>query len=176
MKAVRSVFIGAASVLLATTTAIAAPVARIVCIPSSAPTTPTGAQPINSSDVIANLSYFDIALTPSNNTGSSSSGAGAGKTTFQTAEFHLALSKFAEFVDASFDKCIVATTLADGNKVDYTLALVAIQSIAAVGQSPHNPTDTPAAYTDLVLQFGGISVRTTSGPDDGGSGGSTSKN
>jgi hypothetical protein len=176
MKAVRSVFIGAASVLLATTTAIAAPVAHIVCTPSTS--SPTGAQPINSSDIIASLSFFDIGITPSNNTGSSSSGAGAGKATFQTAEFHMSLSKFTEFVGAAFDKCFVDTLLADGNKVQYSLILVSIQSIAAIAQSPHNPTDTPAAYTDLALQFGGISVKTISGSDDGGTSGnrSTPKN
>jgi hypothetical protein len=173
MKALRSLFIGAASVLLATTTAIAAPVAHIVCTPSTS-TSPTGSQPINSNDITANLSYFDIGITPSLNIGSSSSGAGAGKVTFQTAEFHISLSKFAEFIGASFDKCNVFTTLADGNKVDYALSLVAIQSIAAVAQSPHNPTDTPAAYTDLVLEFGGILVKTTSGSDDGGTSGTGS--
>jgi hypothetical protein len=180
MKAVRSVFIGAASVLLATTTAVAAPLAHISCVPSGTPTNPTGAQPINSSDITSNVSYFDIGLAPTLNISGTSSGAGSGKVTFPTAEFHISLSKFAEFIGAeTFEKCTIDTTLADGNSVQYTLTLVALQSIAAIAQSPHNPTDTPAAYADLVLQFGGVSVKTT-GSDDGGTsgsdGGSTPKN
>lgn len=122
----------------------------------------------------AKVSYYNIGITESTPIGSQSSGAGAGKVTFNPLVLHMSLAKFTSFsalVGTDISACTLTTNLADGESVEYDFKLVAIQSINAIARTPKTTGDLPARYTDISLEYGALQVKTSGGDDDGGTDG-----
>lgn len=154
-------WIGAAALLLfAGKAAWAAPIGTISC---------TGA----ASTLSARVSFYSLAtpITPA----SQSTGAGAGKITFQNAEIRVSLSKLNDFLAAAqsatpLSQCTLVTTAPGGVSATYTLGLVAIKSVSATASAGLLPI-TGAAYAVVELEYGTLSVTISGGSDDGGSAG-----
>jgi hypothetical protein len=124
----------------------------------------------NQGSVAFNVSYFNLGISESN--ASSSSGAGAGKVTFQPLVVHAALSSFETLFEQTvsgghFSNCTLTTQASNGDHVQFTMQLVAVDSVNAIAssatsQSPHY------AYVEAHLLYGGIQVSEPNGADDGG--------
>jgi type VI protein secretion system component Hcp len=114
------------------------------------------------------VSFFDVGV--SSGTGSASSGAGAGKVTFQPFVVHVPLSHFTSLYQAvvagtHFSTCTLTTQDSSGANIEFVLSLVSIQNVNAVassaaGESPRY------AYVKAEMQFGGITVQTSAGAND----------
>jgi Type VI secretion system effector, Hcp len=138
--------------LCAASSAYAAPVAKVSCT-SSAQT------------LTFNVSYFDLGVTSSASTGSSSSGAGAGKATFQPLVVHTSLAQFQSLFTAAttgsvFASCTLTTTKSTGEAIEFTLKLVTVTQVDAIA---HSTTADATAYTQATLEYGSVEV--TSGSD-----------
>ena len=127
-----------------------------------------------------NVSYFTFGVATPTNIGSGSSGAGAGKVTFEPLEVHAALSTFASLVDAAstgvaFQSCTLSTTFGDGSQAEFEFRPVVISSLTASANMPgHNGE--PARYTDVNLVYGAVQVKSSGSGDDGGTSGSSGWN
>jgi hypothetical protein len=121
-----------------------------------------------------NVSFFDIGVSNSLSTGSESGGAGAGKVTFQPLVIHTALSTFTSLWQVAaegshFTTCTLKTQDSSGGNIEFTLNLVAVQSVNAIASSAGG--DFPRyAFVKADLEFGSIQVRTSGAVDDGGAG------
>jgi hypothetical protein len=146
MKFNRSTLLGLASLTLLGATIAHAAVGQLSCTS-------------NTSTINANLSFYDLGLSNTLNIGSQSSGAGAGKVTFNPLEIHTAVIS-----------CTL-TAKTNGEAVEYKFSLVAISSLDAIARSPRTAEDKPASYLDVKLIFGAVEVKTSAGTDDGGSSG-----
>ncbi|HVW69835.1 MAG TPA: type VI secretion system tube protein Hcp [Steroidobacteraceae bacterium] len=120
-----------------------------------------------------NVSFFDIGLANPTDVGSSSSGAGAGKVTFQPFVIHAALSSFPKLFEAAatgthFSSCTLTTQDSSGGSMEFRLSQVLVQSVNAIASSAtsHAPR---FAYVKADMAFGAVEVRTSTGVDDGGS-------
>lgn len=119
-----------------------------------------------------NVSYFTFGLQNPISIGSASSGAGAGKVTFQPLEVHAALSTFESLVSTASDgthleSCSLVTRLSDGTRATFLFKLLAVQSLTVVASSTGNHSD-PAQYTDIQFLYGSVQVTGAGGTDDGG--------
>jgi hypothetical protein len=162
MKFNRTTLLGLASLALSSAAAHAAAVGQLSCTS-------------NTATITANLSFYDLGLANTLNIGSQSSGAGAGKVTFNPLEIHTAVINFAQFFQAeqngaAFSSCTLSAKT-NGEAVEYKFSLVAISSLDAIAQSPRTAEDKPASYLDVKLAFGAVEVKTSAGTDDGGSSG-----
>jgi hypothetical protein len=127
----------------------------------------------NQGNLAFNVSYFNLGVSESSSSSSSSSGAGAGKVTFQPLVVHAALSSFETLFEQTvsgghFSTCTLTTQASNGDHVQFTMQLVAVDSVnaiasAATSQSPHY------AYVEAHLLYGAIQVSAPNGADDGGS-------
>lgn len=147
----------------------------LVSIAQSAHAVPVGTLTCSTStdELKFNVSYFTFGLLNQDSIGSSSSGAGAGKVTFQPLEVHAALSTFGSLVSTASDgthleSCSLTTRLADGTRATFLFKLLAIQSLTVVASSTGNRTE-PAQYTDIKFLYGAVQVTGAGGTDDGGS-------
>jgi hypothetical protein len=162
MKLNRSTLLGLASLTLCGATIAHASVGQLSCTS-------------NTSTITANLSFYDLGLSNTLSIGSQSSGAGAGKVTFNPLEIHTAVINFAQFFQvaqngATFSSCTLSAKT-NGEAVEYKFSLVAISSLDAIARSPRTAEDKPASYLDVKLAFGAVEVKTSAGSDDGGSSG-----
>ena len=160
MNRTRCLLLGLSSILLFGSSVAHAAVGQLTCTS-------------NSSTITGNVSFFDLGLVNNPNIGSQTSGAGAGKVTFNPLEIHTSLVNFQQFFQAlatgaAFSSCTLAVR-ANGNHIDYTFKLVAVASVDAIARSPRTDRDQPASYLDVKLNYGAIEVNTNSGGDDGGS-------
>lgn len=147
--------------LSAATSAYARPVGTLNC------TTSAG-------QIKFNVSYFNFGVQNTLSIGSASSGAGAGKITFQPLEVHAALSTFSSLLPALstggvIQSCLLNTTMGDGSPVEFEFKLVALASLNAVASMPAQNSE-PARYTDANFEYGAVEVRSAGGTDDGGTG------
>ena len=113
----------------------------------------------------ANVSYYDVGLTQPVGIGSGSSGAGAGKVTFNPLHIHTSLANFVAFFEAAatgaaFSACTLTSRVGVNGTIEYDFKLVAVSSVDAIGQDTHADQDGPAAYTDVKLVFGALQVHT----------------
>ncbi len=146
----------------------------VLCASTAAYARPVGTLQCSSSNgqVKFNISYFTFGLANATNLGSQSSGAGAGKVTFQPLEVHAALTTFASLADTAsqgvpFQSCILSTTFRDGSEAQFEFKLVVISSLAAsASMADHNGE--AARYTDINFEYGAVEVKTSSNLDDGG--------
>jgi hypothetical protein len=117
-----------------------------------------------------NVSFFTFGLDQSQNIGSQSGGAGAGKVQFQPLEVHAALSTFATLAPAlnkPFESCKLTAKENDGSQTEFEFKLVAITALtAAASQAPQDGD--PARFTDVQLEYGAVEVKSAGGSDDGG--------
>jgi len=150
--------------------------ALALCCPSIALARPVGTLSCtgSTSQVKFNVSYFDFGLTNPADSGSQSSGAGAGKVTFKPLEVHAALSTFASLAEAAangtaFQSCTLTTTFNDGSQTEFEFRLLLISSLTAEASMPAQANE-PARFTDVQFQYGAVEVKTTGGSDDGGTG------
>ena len=146
-------------VVIGATAAYARPVGTLECTSSNG-------------QVKFNISYFTFGLANTLNIGSQSSGAGAGKVTFQPLDVHASLSTFASLADIAsaggyFQSCALTTTFRDGSATEFDFKLVAIQSLSASASMPGHFGEA-SRYTDVNLIFGAVQVKTNSSQDDGG--------
>jgi hypothetical protein len=123
-----------------------------------------------------NVSYFTFGLEQTLNIGSQSSGAGAGKVQFSPLELHAALSAFQPLVlptaqGQAFDNCSLVMTEKDGSSTEFDFKLVAVNSLTVAASSSAQDGN-PAKYTDIKLEYGAVTVKSSGGADDGGTGGS----
>ena len=121
-----------------------------------------------------NVSLFDIGVSNTTSIGSSSSGAGAGKVTFQPLVIHTALSNFTSLFEVAangshFSSCTLTTRDSTGGNIEFLFNLVTVQSVNAIVSSAtdHSPR---FAFVKADMEFGGIQVRTAGTVDDGGAG------
>ena len=159
MKFNRSTLLGLASLVLCGASVAHAAVGQLSCTS-------------NTSTVTANISFYDLGLSNALNIGSQSSGAGAGKVTFNPLEIHTAVINFSQFFQAAsnggtFTSCTL-TTKTNGDTVEYKFSLVSIASLDAIARSPRTTGDKPASYLDVKLNYGAVEVKTANGTDDGG--------
>lgn len=150
--------------------------ALAVCFSSLAFARPVGTLTCTSStdQVKFNVSYFTFGVAQPLNIGSQSSGAGAGKVTFQPLEVHASLSTFGSLVDAAsngvaFQSCALTTRFSDGTQSEFDFKLVAISSLTA-SASRFPDRDDAARYTDIQFEYGAVQVKSSGGDDDGGTG------
>jgi hypothetical protein len=165
--------ISAVSLVLGSGVAHASTLAHFSCQNYSS--LPGAAQPIDPTDVTANASAFDISLVNTETSGSQSSGAGAGKVTFQTAQLTVGLSNFRELSlrvadGGTFQTCTLSAKLDNGNSIQYIFRSVIFTSVAAVASSAVNQSQPDVAYATLTLSHGGLFIRRSTGSDDGGTG------
>lgn len=146
----------------------------VLSIAQSAHAVPVGTMTCSTAtdEIKFNVSYFTFGLQNPSSLGSGSSGAGAGKVTFQPLEVHAALSTFESLVSTAsngthLESCTLATRLADGTRATFLFKLLAVQSLTAVASSTGNRTE-PAQYTDVQFLYGAVEVKGAGGPDDGG--------
>ena len=159
MKTVRGFAFACALLLSAASVASARPVGTLACTGS------TG-------QIKFNVSFFTFGVEDPLNIGSQSSGAGAGKVTFQPLEVHAALSTFASLVGPAtegkdFQSCILTTAFGDGAQSEFEFKLVVISSLAAAASSPAQQGE-PARYTDVKFEYGAVEVKSSGSGDDGG--------
>ena len=145
-----------------------------LCIAQSANAVPVGTLSCSTAtqEIKFNVSYFTFGVAEPTSTGSSTSGAGAGKVTFQPFDVHAALSTFGSLVDPASEgthivSCTLTTTFSDGTQATFVFRELAIQSLTAVASMTGNRTD-PARYTDVQFVYASIEVKDAGGSDDGG--------
>jgi hypothetical protein len=115
-----------------------------------------------SGSLTSNVSSYDIGLAQSSNIGSASTGAGAGKVTFNPIDIHVPLAEFSTFLPfvedgRLFTTCTLSHTT--GNRTtEYEFKPVAISSLDAIGGSG---ADSNVSYADLKLVFGQLLVQTS---------------
>jgi hypothetical protein len=165
--------ISAVALVLSSGVAHASTVAHFSCQNYSS--LPGAAQPIAPTDVTANVSAFDISMVNTETTGSQSSGAGAGKVTFQTAQLTVGFSNFKEFSlrvadGGTFQTCTLYAKLDNGDSIHYSFRSVIFTSVAAVASSAVNQSQPDVAYAALTLSHGGLFIGRSTGNDDGGTG------
>jgi Type VI secretion system effector, Hcp len=146
----------------------------VLCAAQLAHATPVGSLTCSTATAESkfNVSYFSFGVETPATTGSSSSGAGAGKVTFKPFEVHAALSTFDTlFVPASsgthIESCTLTTTFPDGAQATFVFRDVFIESLTAFATMTGNAND-PARYTDVQFEYGSVEVKTAGGSDDGG--------
>jgi hypothetical protein len=162
MKLLGSFSAAVCALALSSSLAYAKPVGTLTCSSSSA------------GQLKFNVSYFNFGVQNALDIGSQSSGAGAGKITFSPLEVHASLSTFASLMapaasGATFQSCILNTTLSDGSRAEFEFKLLAIKSLDAVASMPAQANE-PARYTDVNFIYGAIEVRSPGSADDGGTG------
>lgn len=145
-----------------------------LCLAQAANAAPVGSLSCttNTGDIKFNVSFFTFGVTQTLNLGSSSSGAGAGKATYQPLEVHAALSTFATLLvpavqGVAMQSCTLTTTLSDGSAATFEFKPVAIKELTAVGEKT-GTNETPAQYTDVQFEYLNVEVKTAGGTDDGG--------
>jgi hypothetical protein len=126
----------------------------------------------NNGDIKFNVSFFTFGVAQTLNIGSGTSGAGAGKATFQPLEVHAALSTFATlFLPAvqgvAMQNCMLTTAMTDGSTTTFEFKPVAIKMLTVVAEKT-GTTETPAQYVDVQFEYLDVLVKTTGGTDDGG--------
>lgn len=164
MKRLGTLAVAVCAVALASSSAYARPVGTLTCTGSSG-------------QVKFNVSYFNFGLQNALDIGSQSSGAGAGKVTFQPLEVHASLSTFSDLVGpaasgTAFQSCLLNTSLNDGSRAEFEFKLVVIASLNAVASMPAQNNE-PARYTDVNFRYGAVEVKSAGGADDGGTGTAT---
>jgi len=165
MKRLGSFSVVVCALAIASASAYARPVGTLTCNSSS------------SGQLKFNVSFFNFGVQNTLDIGSQSSGAGAGKVTFQPLEVHASLSTFASLISpaangSAFQTCLLNTTLSDGSQTEFEFKLVAIKSLNAVASMPAQANE-PARYTDVNFEYGAIEVRSAGSGDDGGTGTTT---
>lgn len=131
-----------------------ATVGQLSCVSSNGPT------------ITARISYFDVTQASVINTGSQSSGAGAGKTSFNPFVIHTSLANFTAFAGAQvFQSCTLTPTTAGAN-IQYEFALVAITSVDGIADGRHTDGEEPQAYTKVSFEYAGLKVQSS---NNGGS-------
>jgi len=166
MKCLGTLSVAVCALGLSASAAYARPVGTLTCTSSSA------------GQLKFNVSYFNFGLQNTLNIGSQSSGAGAGKVTFQPLEVHASLSTFSSLMTqaangTALQSCLLNTTLSDGSQAEFDFKLVVIASLNAVASMPAQSNE-PARYTDVNFEYGAIEVRSSGSADDGGTGPSQS--
>jgi hypothetical protein len=137
----------------------AAPVAQMSCS--------SGAQTLT-----FNVSYFDLGATQT--AGSGSSGAGAGKITFQPLVVHTSFAPFQSLFAAAeggshFENCTLTTKNSTGEVIEFLLKLVSVKQVDAIAQSA-TADSARTAYTEVNFEYGTIQVTSPgTDADDGGS-------
>lgn len=165
MKCLGAFSLAVCALALSASAAYARPVGTLTCTGSSG-------------QLRFNVSYFNFGLQNALNIGSQSSGAGAGKVTFQPLEVHASLSTFSSLMSQAangtpLQSCVLNTTVSDGSQAEFEFKLVVIASLNAVASMPAQSNE-PARYTDVNFEYGAIEVRSSGSSDDGGTGSSTS--
>jgi hypothetical protein len=109
------------------------------------------------------VSSYDIGLAQSSSsTGSASSGAGAGKLTFNPIDIHVPLAQFSTFLPfvedgRVFSTCTLSHTTTGNRTTEYEFKPVVISSLDAIGFSGADRGD--VSYADLKLVFGQLLVQ-----------------
>ncbi len=137
------------------------------CLPSLGTLTCTS----SSSSFTAQVSLYKVTVQSSVNIGSQSTGSGGGKVTFSPADVHVSLSKFSELLPilqagTPFQQCTLVSTAGYGASATYTFKLVVFTSVSA--EAATGDGQDPGAYTDVQLEYGGITVSMANPVDDGG--------
>ncbi len=149
------------AILCAVTAAYAAPVAQMSCTSSA-------------STLTFNVSYFDLGVMQTLNIGSSSSGAGAGKVTFEPLVVNTSFVPFQSLFKAAsagtvFEGCTLTTKNSTGEVIEFTLKPVAVKQVDAIAQSA-SADAARTAYTQVTFEYGSVLVTSpSSDADDGGS-------
>ena len=150
----------------------------VLCLAHAANAAPVGSLSCasNAGDIKFNVSYFTFGVTET--AGSASSGAGAGKATFQPLEVHAALSTFSTlFLPAvqgvAMHNCMLTTAMTDGSTTTFEFKPVSIKMLTVVAERA-GTTETPAQYIDVQFEYLDVLVKTTGGADDGGTSPATS--
>jgi type VI protein secretion system component Hcp len=117
-----------------------------------------------------NVSYYDVNVVST--AGSQSSGAGAGKVTFNPLVVHIPLANFQTLLPVvtagtAFSSCTLLSTTA-GSHIQYDFHQITITSIDAIAEGPHGDHEQSSAYTKVSLTYGALQVQTSSGTNDGG--------
>jgi Type VI secretion system effector, Hcp len=125
----------------------------------------------NQGNLAFNVSYFNLGVVESSS--SSSSGAGAGKVTFQPLVVHAALSSFETLFQQTvsgghFSTCTLTMQASNGDRVQFTMQLVAVDSVNAIASSATSQSPN-YAYVEAHLLYGAVQVSAPNGADDGGS-------
>ncbi len=159
--------IAVAAMLVFAGTAVAAPQSSFGTLTCMTLADGTGA----TSTVTSQVSSYAVGVQNVPNIAGTGSGAGGGKVTFNPADLHISLSKFIDFLPLAeagkaFQQCTLVATAGNGVTATYTFQLVAISSVTAVAAGGNGSNTT--AYTDLQLQYGGLTVLMTNPDDDGG--------
>lgn len=148
-----------AAVLAIGPTVAHAAVGRISCA-SSAGTT-----------LSAEVSYYDLGLVSPINVGSQSSGAGAGKVTFNPLEIHVSLDDFRQFFALAtqgrgFESCAL-TSHVGASRIRYDFKLLELLSVDAVAGAATDDSGAkagvPSAYTDVKFSYGAVRIQTDNG-------------
>jgi hypothetical protein len=165
--------ISAVALVLGSGVAHASTIAHFSCLNYSS--LPGAAQAIAPTDVTVNVSAFDVPLVNLETSGSQSTGAGAGKITFQTAQLTVGFSNFRELSlrvadGGTFQACILSAKLDNGDSVQCAFNSVIFTSVTAVASSAVNQSQPDVAYATLTLSHGGLFIRRSTGSDDGGTG------
>jgi type VI protein secretion system component Hcp len=126
-----------------------------------------------------NVSFFDLGLSNSSSTGGASTGAGAGKATYNPLIVHAALSTFPSLADAAatgehYTTCTLTTQTSSGETIEFILKNVEVQSANAVASSATGQLPR-YAFVRAELDFESLEIeyRQTGGVDDGGVGPTT---
>jgi hypothetical protein len=155
----RLAFCGA--IVFAASAALAAPVGQMSCTSSA-------------SNLTFNVSYFDLGVTQTLNIGTSTTGAGAGKVTFQPLVVNTSFAPFQSLFNAAvaakaFESCTLTTKNSTGEVIEFTLKPVAVKEVDAIAQSA-SADAVRTAYTQVTLEYGSVQVTSpSSDADDGGS-------
>lgn len=166
----KRMIVALAVLVLACGSASAEHVANLRCLPI-ATSTSSGAV-----TKTFHVSFYTIGVTAPLAPGSQTGGVGAGKVTFSTAVFHTSLSNaqdIAAWADAgtTFSTCTLLSTTKSGTKIGFEMHLVAVQSLTAVAGDPEDDNvGKQTAYTEVILQYGALSIMTDAVSDDGGTG------
>jgi hypothetical protein len=116
---------------------------------------------------------FDLGITQAT-IGSSSSGAGAGKVTFQPLVVNTSFAPFQSLFNAAvaarpFESCTLTTKNSTGEVIEFTLKPVAVKEVDAIAQSA-SADAARTAYRQVTFEYGGVQVTSpSSDTDDGGS-------
>jgi hypothetical protein len=148
------------SLLSVASAAVAAPVGQMSCTSSTQTLT-------------FNISYFDIGVMRTQNSGGSGSGAGAGKVTFQPLVVHTSLAPFQSLFSVAsagtvFENCTLTTKNSTGEQIEFTMKIVQVTEVNAIAQSATREA-AATAYTEVDMEYGSVQVTSpASEADDGG--------
>ena len=107
------------------------------------------------------LSYYDIGSQANTNTGSQSSGAGAGKVVFEPLEIHTDPGEFPLLLQMvemgyGFKSCTLVTSGSKRGGASFEFDLVTVKSVNAIGGVPPREDAAPSEYTDVVFEYGAM--------------------